>query len=69
MPPIQAALFGQESDFLGPSRVRGAAQYLDCAGGGAEDIEDHAQDGGLAGPVGAEEADQLAFADGEAQTV
>ena len=32
-------------------------------------FEDHPQRGGLAGSVGAEESDQLAFGDGEGQMV
>ena len=66
---IEPALLGQETDFGSFLASRGSAQYLDGAGGGTKDVEDHPQSGGLAGSVSAEEPDQLAFGDGEAQMV
>jgi hypothetical protein len=63
---VEPGPFHQRAD-LGQHRSRraghGPAEHLDAPGGGEHQAEQHAHGGGLAGAVGAEEAEQVALAD------
>jgi hypothetical protein len=64
---VEPALLGQEADRVRVGAARRAAEDLDAAAARAQDVERHAQRGGLAGAVAAEEAEDAAFGDREAE--
>ncbi len=64
---VEAALFGQVADALEMLAVKRLAEEADRAGVGHGDADHHADAGGLAGAVGAEEAEHAARLNGEAE--
>ena len=66
---VEAALFGQIADAMKVLAVEGLVEELDRAGVGHGDADHHADGGGLAGAVGAEEAEHAAGLDAEAEVV
>ena len=64
---VEAALFGEVADALEVLSVEGLAEEVDGAGVGHGDADHHADAGGFAGAVGAEEAEHGAWFDGEAE--
>lgn len=59
----QAQALGDVAEAAAGGAVGGAAEGFDCAVGGDSQTQQDADEGGLAGPVGAEQADDLAGAD------
>ncbi len=64
---VEAALFGQIADAVEVLAVEGLAEELHVAGVGHGDADHHADGGGLAGAVGAEEAEHAAGLDLEGE--
>ena len=66
----QAAVLQHRADAAGPDRVvRAPAEHAGPAGRRVQQPQDGVDDGGLAGPVGAEQGHRLAGGDGEVEIV
>jgi len=59
----------QEAHQGGVLTPRRAAEHLDLAGGWPDDVQHHAQGGGLAGAIAAEKPEDAALGHGKAQVV
>ena len=64
---VEAALFGQVADAVEGVAGEGLVEEADGAGVGHGDADHHADGAGLAGAVGAEQAEHGAGLDGEAR--
>ena len=64
---VKAALFGEVADAVEEFAAKRLAEELDGAGVRDGDADHHADTGGLAGAVGAEEAEHTAGLNGEAE--
>jgi hypothetical protein len=64
-----AVVLGHEAEAAAGLDIHGPAAPADLTGVGLEHAEDDPHGGGLARPVGADEAEHLAFAHGEREVV
>ena len=66
---VETPLLRQETDQRRLVAAGRAAQHLDAARGGAENVEGHPKGRGLAGAVGAKEAEDATLGDSEAEMI
>src|ERR1019366_4659904 len=62
---VEAALLGEVADQVIARAGHLVAEHADLSAIGIEDIDDHADGGGLAAPVGTDEPEDAAFGNGE----